>query len=204
MRISVLGQTDKRALLYSMLLVTESLGDCCVITNDRKFMRLMEEPAWEGTYRNIDIFITDAVVDEVWQDIEHSPADYEYVFMDNLYSENCDVIIYVMGEGPEPEDELTISAFEDDEYIHVKMGKPEKVKSSPFGSKKDAPKYKSYNIPYTADLAANIEFVEYYKELKPISQAALKAAVEIISELSHIPAKNLMAAAQSRKGGAKQ
>lgn len=224
MQIALLGQTDKRPILYTMLSMCENLGDCCFITNDRKAMRLMEDgPGEEGTYRNISIFVTDATIDDVWHEIGHAPSDYDYTFYDNLYSEFCDAVIYIMGAGPEEEDAMVLAAFEDEDYIHIKFGKPlkkAKLKTETAEDAEDAPKpvknkgkaqkqeetYKTHLIPYTADLMANIEFCEYYKILKPISSACLKTCSEVLSTLTKIPAKNLAASAQratTQKGGGK-
>lgn len=210
MQITLQGQTDKRAVLYTLLKICENLGDCCFITNDRKAMRLMEDgPAESGTYRNIHIYVLDTTADDMWQDIGYAPNDFEYIFLDNLYNEQTNLTIYVKGAGDEQEDLDIIELLEPEEYVTVKMGAPEKQKKEPpeldeNGKPVKKPKagmhkskaqssgpQRSFNIPYDKSIPENIEYCEFYKELKPVSSAALQVCATILSSRCGISAKNL-------------
>ncbi len=199
MIITLIGQTDKRPVLYTFLRMCEHLGDCAVVTNDRRLMRLMQEgPGPAGSYRNIDIFVTDAMADEVWTAIDHAPYDYDYTFLDNLYVEETDLVIYVKGMGVDEVDQASLDAFEAGEYITVKMGKPDKPPKKPkqvghgrtaAQSKENQPKV--YNIPYEARLMEKLEFCEFYRELVAVSNPAVKVCAEILAPLVKTTAKNL-------------
>lgn len=204
MQISVLGQTDKRPVIYTMLKMCEKLGDCCYITNDRKAARLMEDgPADSGTYRNISIYITDAYADDIWEEIGMAPQDFEFIFLDNLYNEQTNLVVYVKGAGAEEADTMILDAFEQDEYITVKMGKPDKPPKAEKGASKDKrgtsgkkSTHKSYNISYTADMPANIEHCEYYRELVPVTKQAATVCAEILSKYTKMSVKDMVAVSQ--------
>lgn len=195
MQITLLGQTDKRAVLYTLLRMCENLGDCAVVTNDRKLMRLMEEgPSDQGTYRNIQIFVADTTPDDVWQDIGYAPSDFEFVFLDNIWSERTELTIYVKGAGDEEEDRYTLDMLEPEDYVTIKMGSPDKAKGKKFGVKKkseDTSVSKTYNIPYEKAMLENLEHCEFYKELKQITQTATKVCAAIMAEHTNVPLKTL-------------
>lgn len=196
MQITLLGQTDKRAVLYTLMRMCENLGDCAVVTNDRKLMRLMEEgPSGQGTYRNIQIFVADTTPDDVWEDIGYAPSDFEFVFLDNIWSERTDFTIYVKGAGDEEEDRYTLDMLEPEDYVTVKMGNPDKNKpKKAIGKKKKASEEtvsKTYNIPYEKAMLENVEHCEFYKELKQITQTATKVCAEILGAHTNVPVKTL-------------
>lgn len=211
MIISVLGQTDKRAVIYTMLKMGEYLGDCAVVTNLNRFKRLTEDPTEDiGSYRNIDIFVGDFTADDVWERIGHAPFDYDYTFLDNIYTEDTALVIYVQGAGVDELDQPNLDAFEADEYITIKMGKPIRqphvAKSKAKGATVAPAKHKVFNIPYTADMMARIEACEFYKELVQISPQATKVCAEVLAGPTNTPAKVLAAQVMrnGQKGAAKK
>lgn len=211
MIITVLGQTDKRAVLYTMLKMGEYLGDCAIVTPLRRFKRLTEDPTEDiGSYRNIDVFVGDFTADDVWERIGHAPHDYDYTFLDNIYTEDTEMVIYVKGAGVDELDQPNLDALEPDEYITIKMGKaepaPKQVKTKARGAVATTPKHKTYNIPYTSDMMARIEACEFFKELVPISSQAVKVCSEVLSGPTNTPAKQLAALCtrSGQKGAAKK
>ena len=44
MILSVIGDTDKRPIMYTLLKVCQYLGDVLLVTNDRHYARLIEQP----------------------------------------------------------------------------------------------------------------------------------------------------------------
>ena len=207
MVITLIGQTDKRAVVYTMMKIGEYLGDCALVTNLHRFSRLTEDPAEDiGSYRNIDIFVGDFNADDVWDGIGHVPMDYDFIFLDNIYTEDTNLVIYVKGAGIDELDQPSLDALEPDEYVTVKMGKPDPVTKAPKTKAKGATvapvQHKTYNIPYTADMMEKIEYCEYFKELVPISPQATKVVAEILSEPTKTPASTLVkvASRQGQKG----
>lgn len=196
MQFTFIGQTDNRAILYTMLKICENLGDCLYVTNNRKAQRLMEDgPDVSGTYRNIAIHVLDTTADDVWSDIDLAPDDFEFVFFDNLYNEDTDFVIYIKGAGDDDVDLPTVQSLEPEEYATIKMGKPDKVKKA----KKGAPEHMLFNVPYSAGMMEAIEYCEFFKQLKPCSPAALKACTAILSAKKGIPQKTLEKVATTKK-----
>lgn len=209
MLITLLGQTDKRPVLYTFMKMCEYLGDVAVLSNDRKLMRLMEEgPGSEGTYRNIDVFVNDATADDMWALINRAPNDFEFLFLDNIYPDNADAVIYIKGAGVDEEDQMVLDAFEPSELITIKMGKADPTPKAPKNAKdkKVVEKPKVYNIPYTSDMMANIEHCEFFKDLVPASSQAVKVCAEVLSVLTNTPVKTLIQVANrnGQKGAAKK
>ena len=197
MIITILGQTDKRAVLYTLLKMGEYLGDCAVVTNNNHFKRLTADLLEDtGSYRNIDIFVGDYTADDVWERIGHAPFDYDYVFLDGIYTEDTGLILYVKGAGVDELDQLALDALEPDEYVTIKMGKaepaPKRVRSKAHGAVTAPPTHKTYNILYTADMMANIEACEFFKELVQISPQATKVCAELMAGATNTPAKQLV------------
>ena len=204
MVITLLGQTDKRPVFYTIMKMCEYMGDCALVTNLHRFSRLTEDPTDDiGSYRNIDIFVGDFTADDVWDGIGHMPMDYDYVLLDNIYTTDTNLIIYVKGAGIDEMDQPNLDALEPDEYVTIKMGAPDPkvkvAKDKTKGAKVAPVEHMVYNIPYTADMFDRIEKCEFFKELVPISNQATKVIAEILSGPTNTPARTLIALA-SRHG----
>ena len=44
MIISVIGETDKRPFMYTLLRICQYMGDVLLVSDDRHYKRLIEEP----------------------------------------------------------------------------------------------------------------------------------------------------------------
>lgn len=179
MQISIFGRTDKRACIYTLMKILQPMGDVAVITNDRHFTRLTEDGDTTGFYQNIAIFVTDATADEMWETIEHSPDDFEHVILDNLYNESTDLVLYVQGAGVEALDEYLFDTFEDNMVV-INMGKGKNA------------------VPYTKDLMANLEHIEYYRKLIAPSPTMVNILAKILSEYLKMPMKNIVKVASKK------
>ena len=162
MIISVFGQTDKRPVIYTLMKLFQTLGDTCIISNNRHYCRLTETGSQWGMYQNVAIFVTDATADEVFHEIEHDIGDYDYIIMDNLYTEDADLNIYVEGAGKEPLDEDLLLALEDSsKTINLGFGKS--------------------CVPYSATMFKNLEIIEYYKKLVPVDARLTQKLANILA-----------------------
>lgn len=148
MIISVFGQTDKRAVIYTLMKMLQKLGDTCVISDNRHLLRLTEDGTRYGYFQNIAIFVTDTSADEVFSEIQHTPDDYDFIIMDNKYTEDADICFYVEGMGPEENDEDLLEILNHPNIIKI-------------GPAKGA-------IPYTLKMFTTIEHIEYYRKLQLI------------------------------------
>lgn len=178
MQISVFGRTDKRTCIYTLMKILQPLGDVAVITNDRHFMRLTEDGAAFGYYQNISIFVTDATADEMWQDIEHSPEDFDHVIIDNLYNEDTTLTLYIQGEGVEALDDDLREAFDD--MVTICMGHGKNA------------------CPYSKELMDTLEKIEYYRQLRVPSAAMLNILAKLLSGPLNMPVKNIVKVASKK------
>ena len=220
MQVTVFGQTDKRPVIYTLMKIFETMGDTCVITNNRMYMRLMEDgPGAQGMYRNVTICVTDATADEMWDDVDLAPDDFEFVILDNLYNEDTNLLLYVQGGGWEADDLYLFDMFE--EMVLIQMGKPVKTrpedviedtaeegeegepapkKPAPkkgFGKRGGKPQPKkskrpTYLIPYSKDMMANIEKTEFFRMLCPASNEAATVVAKVLSKPLKMPVKDLV------------
>ena len=138
---------------------------------------MLEDGSNYGQYQNITIFVTDDTADELWLHDEINREDYDHVILDNLYNEETDVLLYIQGAGVEVLDEDIVETFAD-EMITIHMGK---------GSMKG-----KNNVPYSKDLMANLETVEYYKKLVCPSPAMGQVLSKIMADKLGMSAKNLL------------
>lgn len=174
MQVSVFGRTDKRPCIYTLIKMLQPLGDVAIVTANPMYKRLTEDGSNEGFYQNVAIFVTDATADELWSTIEHSPEDYEYIILDNLYNEETDVTLYIQGAGVEALDEDLFDVF--DNMVVITMGK---------GKGKHV-------VPYTVDMLTNMEFVEFYRTPKAISPKMATVLADILSTYTKLSAKDLL------------
>lgn len=179
MQISVFGRTDKRACIYTLMKILQHLGDVAVVTDDRHFTRLTEDGEKTGTYQNISIFVTDTTGDEVWEHIGYDSSDFDHVILDNMYSDDTALYLYVRGAGDEALDEDLFDCFDDMKVIQMGGGKN--------------------CVPYTKELMEGLEYVEYYRKLHPLPSPAMTQIVAgHLSPHLNMPVKNIVKVANKK------
>lgn len=181
MVIAVLGQTDKRPVIYCLMKLFQQLGDCAVLTKDRHYMRLIDNGTNIGHYQNIFIAVTDAGYDEVFSEIGYRTEDFENIIMDctDQLPDYCDIVVYVGGAGGITEDEQTLLDMQND-YKVINLG---------FGDK---------CIPYTVDMFKSVEQAEGLKHLGPMNQQIASRIATILTDYLHMPVKNIVKVVCSR------
>jgi hypothetical protein len=167
MRIVVLGYTDKRPVLYSLLKVLQSTGDVALITDDRHFQRLIESSSPVGHLLNIFICVTSVSPDEVWAEVGYSPEDFDHVVYDvhGVLPENADKFMHVCGSQLDEGEAELLECIE--QYTKVKLmydGKELKEKGS-------------YNLPVTLNVISNTELIENKKILNPYSDRKFRSVM---------------------------
>lgn len=177
MQITILGRTDKRPCIYTLMKLLMPLGDVAVVTNDRRLKRLAEDESYPGYCQNIAIFVTDATADEMWGEIQQSPKDFEYTILDGIYNEDTDLIFYIQGAGTEVCDEDLFDTFEDMIVIHMD---------------KASGKDKKNVVPYTKAMLSNLEAMEYFRRPIVIAPQMLGILATYLSEYIGMKPKELM------------
>lgn len=171
MKVSVYGETDKRAVIYTLMNIFQTLGDTWLVSDDRHFKRLIEDRANEGSYQNILISVADTTEDEVYADLGHIPEDFDFIIFDNLQPIDVDLIFYVKGERTTEEEQFVLDTL--DNYVTIELG---------FGKK---------GIPYSTKMFKNIEHVECSCDLVEIDPKVSKVIIKAISPLLNIPEATL-------------
>lgn len=187
MILSVVGDTDKRPIMYTLLKVCQYLGDVLLVTNDRHYARLIEEPEEDveiiaGHFQDIFIVVTDKTPDETSQAVGYVPEDYEFIIYDNKVDVSGDAIIYVAGCEMSEAEYSALGYLEEEDYITINFG---------FGKKNV--------IPYTGKMFMNCELTEGKHVLVPIDNKISTDVVRILSPLVNIPEKTLMKAVMNNK-----
>lgn len=180
MVISVLGLTDKRPVLYTLMKLFQKLGDCCVVTSDIRATRLIDGENY-GHFQNIFVAVTNASQDEVFADIGYTRQDFESFIFDcrDQVPDFSDIVIYVGGAGNKTEDEETLLEMVGD-YKVINLG---------FGDK---------CIPYTVDMFKFVEQAEGLKHLGPAPAQIANRLATFLTEPLNIPAKDIVKVVTSK------
>ena len=181
MVISVLGLTDKRPVIYCLMKLFQTLGDCAVITKDRHYNRLIDNGTNMGHYQNIFIAVSDAGTDEIFNEIGYRQVDFENIIMDctDQLPEYSDIVIYVGGAGGITEDEQILLDIQG-EYSTINLG---------FGPK---------NIPYNVKMFQCVEEAEGLKHLGAMDPQIAGRLATILTEPLAMPVKNIVKVVTSR------
>ena len=181
MVIAVIGQTDKRPVIYTLMRLFQKLGDCALITSDRHLKRLIESGDSYGHFQNIFIAVTDATQDEVFADIGYSTQDFENFIFDctDQIPDFANMVIYVGGAGGKSEDEETLLDMQS-EYKTINLGFGEKC------------------IPYTTDMFKAVETIEGLKHFVPINAQIAQRLATFLTDPLKIPAKDIVQVVMSK------
>lgn len=126
MVISIIGYTDRRPVLYTLMKLCQKLGDTAVVTDDRHLARLIvgeELPYYQNTLVNV----TDESIDEWLDTTEYNVEDFEYIIADGKLAANADAVIFCVGcvKTEDEQDEVEYL----DEYISIGMCNAAKEKN---------------------------------------------------------------------------
>lgn len=181
MVIALLGQTDKRPVMYCLMKLFQKLGDCAIFTSDRHLKRLTDTGTEIGHYQNIFIAVSDASSDEIFREVGYTTADFENIIYDctEQLPDYADMVIYVGGAGGISEDEQTLLDMQSD-YKIINLG---------FGDKA---------IPYTVEMFKAVEQVEGLGHLGPINQQIAQRLATFLTLPLQMPVKNIVKVVMSK------
>ena len=181
MVITVLGRTDKRPVIYTLIKLFQKLGDTCFITPDLRATRLIEDGGNYGHFQNTFIAVTNASQDEVFADIGYTRNDFEHFIFDayDQIPDFSDLVIYVGGAGVKTEEEETLLEMAGD-FKTINLGFGEKC------------------IPYTVDMFKAVETIEGLKHLLPIHPQITSRLATFLTEPLNIPVKHIIKVVSSK------
>lgn len=171
MIVAVYGETDKRPVIYTLIKLFQRLGDCCLISDNRHYKRLLDTDTNTGHYQNVFITVTDASPDEVFSEIGYESIDFENMIFDNTIPDNADLIIFVQGCSISENESDTLEYLSSYETIGLGFGKN--------------------MIPYTVTMFKNVELIEGKKHLLEIDKKLTHKLATILSEHLNMSAKNI-------------
>lgn len=182
MIISVIGETDKRPFMYTLLRICQYMGDVLLVSDDRHYKRLIEEPeedveVYAGHFQNTFIVVTDKTPDEAMQTVGYEPEDYEFVIYDNQIDATSDLIVYVTGDSMSEWEKEQLDYLEEGDYITIGLG---------FGKKN--------MVPYSTNMFKNVELVESRKTLLAIDSKLSVMVAKILAPDIGIPEKTMLKA----------
>lgn len=180
MIVSIIGDTDKRPVIYTLLKIFQTLGDVVLITNERHYGRLIEKEeeiegiVKAGYFQNTFIAVTDKTPDEARVAIQCNKDDYDYIIYDNKIEPECDKIIYIAGcEMSESEKDM-LGDFEEDEYVTIGLG---------FGKKN--------MVKYSVNMFTNCELIEGKHTLLNVDNNLTNVVLKVVAPYLGFPAKTV-------------
>lgn len=182
MVISVIGETDKRPFMYTLLMICQYMGDVLLVSDDRHYKRLIEEPEedveiYAGHFQNTFIVVTDKTPDEASQSVGYESDDYEFVIYDNLIDVTSDLIIYVTGDSMSEWEKEQLDYLEEGDYVTIGLG---------FGKKN--------MVAYSTAMFKNVELVESRKTYLPIDSKLSAMVAKVLAPHIGIPEKTMLKA----------
>lgn len=168
MIVAVYGKTDKRPVIYTLMKLFQKLGDTCLVSDDRHYTRLLNDGENVGHYQNVFVAVSDAMPDEIFEEIGYTDEDFENFIFDNTIPDNADLIIFVEGCEISEIEKETLEYIEN--YITIGLG---------FGKN---------SVPYSVDMFKNVELVEGKKLLVEVDKKLTKKIADALSKTLNMPA----------------
>ena len=159
MVINIIGDCDKRPVLYTVMKICQTLGDVLLVSNSTRLIRLSNTRESYGHYQNTMVAITQDGIDDFFENFEYDLEDFEYTIVDNIPLAEADLVIYVEGL-IQSEGEMDVLEYIDD-YKTIKL-------------------YKGHLL--SANTLYNLECFEAYENMQPIGQKVAEAVSKIMAE----------------------
>ncbi|MCM1215111.1 MAG: hypothetical protein NC548_11395 [Lachnospiraceae bacterium] len=159
MVINVIGDCDKRPVLYTMMKICQTLGDVLFVTDNTSMLRLSDTRENYGHYQNTMIAITQEGIDDFFENFAYALEDFEYMIVDNIPIAEADLVVYVEGM-VQSQNELDIL-----EYV-------EEYKTIPL--------YKGSLV--SGSTLRNLEIFEAFRDMHPIGDKVGEAVAKLLSD----------------------
>lgn len=97
MIINIIGECDKRPVLYTVMKICQTLGDVLLVTSSSRLIRLSDTGATYGHCQNTMIAVTHEGIDDFWEEFTYDPLDFNFIIVDNIVTAGADITLYVKG-----------------------------------------------------------------------------------------------------------
>lgn len=121
MVINIIGDCDKRPVLYTLMKVCQALGDVLLVTNSSRLIRLSDTGESYGHCQNTMLAVTVDSIDEFWQQSTYDVTDFEFIIVDNIIDAEADVTLYVRGLSQSVNERDNLEYLED--YLEIELYK---------------------------------------------------------------------------------
>lgn len=95
MIVNVIGDCDKRPVIYTLMKVFQTLGDVLFVTNNSFFRRLSNTGDSGGHFQNVMIAFTNGGVGDFFDEFRYDYEDFSYVILDNVVEAEANLTIHV-------------------------------------------------------------------------------------------------------------
>lgn len=168
MRINLIGECDKRAVLYTLMKICQGLGDVLLVTSSSRIMRLSDTRDTYGHYQNTMIAVTHDGLDDFLENFVYDLVDFNFVIIDNIVDADADLTIYVQGYTQTEIEKDTLEYL--DSYATIKLYS-EKLLDS--------------NTPY------KLEEFESMRDMCVVAPKVIPKLSAILATATGVPAKNI-------------
>lgn len=169
MVINLIGECDKRAVLYTLMKICQGLGDVLLITSSTRISRLSDTHETYGHYQNTMLAITNDGIDDFFEDFKYDMDDFEFVIIDNIIAAEADLTIYVQGYYQSESEKESLEYIED--YATINLYRDRLL---------------SNDTPY------KLEEFESYRNLCTVAPKVAEAVSEIMGQRLGKNPKNLL------------
>lgn len=94
MIVNVIGDCDKRPVIYTLMKIFQTLGDVLFVTNNSYFRKLSETGESGGHYQNVMIAFTNEGLGDFFEEFRYDYGDFSHVILDNLQAAEADLNIH--------------------------------------------------------------------------------------------------------------
>lgn len=169
MIVNIIGECDKRPILYCVMKIFQEFGDVLLLTSSSRLVRLSENGLTGGHYQNTMVNITQDGIDDFFEQFDYNTGDFDFIIIDNIISVDADLSIYVEGLEVSENEQYTMSLLED--YQTIRLYKDKLVEPTTL--------YK-------------MEQFEAYHDMCPMTPKIINEVAKVLAPALNMPANRLV------------
>lgn len=181
MIINLIGDCDKRPVLYTVMKMLQYLGDVLLVTDNPRLLKLSDTRESGGHYQNTMICVTDGGMDDFLSEFGYVQEDFAHVIVDNIIHAEADLYVFVEG-------------YETSEYMSDVLEYVENYKViNPFKDKL-----------LSQDTIYRLERFESLRDMCPINKMLAQAVAKVMAKPMNTSPDYLIKMGTEYKTAAKQ